>query len=899
MNQVYSFIDVVALEPVRTRFAAGEALVVFDADLDEILWANGAGAKALGFQAIDEAMGAANPLPAIARRQIAATPGYPHVQPNRTIVVRSAATLLSRLSRLALEPVTLPDGEVAVLVSFLDLAAEPDKAWQQAIAGFAVDDHAAAILDEGGKALAATSSFEEARFHDADLAALAASAAHARGQVAKRRLPSRRGLLPAGLAKLGDDPALFLLIAVSEGAEPGDTPASAPSEMPASDAADDAATMEEAAIPAAAHVAEGSAGRKGSLRFVWRTDAQGCFSAISPEFLEAMGSDEGAVIGRSFRELAAALGFDEDGEITGLLERRDTWSGRSVLWPLPGNGSMRAPVDLAALPVYDRNRVFEGFRGFGVARFIDAVAADPVAELAKSTADPQAVPTIDDEAPGEVEEDPFRGEPPVLVSTEAANERPSSPSSTIEKVVRLAAHRQALAERAALSSSERIAFQEIGHRLKAADEAAPESEKVMSIVTDVPQQPSAEASALPVIPVAPSADPAPAIAPQDSDVNFAGSEPRRDAQPADEPAAEENEDVTARAAVEGSWPRATKIPLADRVLELPPSARMEEPTQSVAHDGSVDEDDEHKVPALEEDAVSPSLDGGATPAEVAAIEEEHGESGDEVSPTELVETTDASPAPFVGIEPLAADAPVALPPTVDHDVQAADSLLEDFADLQSEPAFGDDEEVSGRFGEQPSFTKLPDAERELIDALPIALIIHAGDRLDFANREFFSLTGFDSLAAISAAGGLEALFPAPVGKETAAKDRRLFVRRFDGEQIPVHAHLQSVPWGGGKSLMLSLRRAEGEPQSEWSALQDLHDTDIPQNPENLGDNVTRLPLTLVTPPQQAVPQVTSVDEDALSRTQALLDEMRAIIDTATDGVVLITPDSRIRSLSQP
>ena len=44
-------------------------------------------------------------------------------------------------------------------------------------------------------------------------------------------------------------------------------------------------------------------------------------------------------------------------------------------WPVAGT-DLKIPVDLAALPVYDRNRNFEGFRGFGVARTGDA-SVDP------------------------------------------------------------------------------------------------------------------------------------------------------------------------------------------------------------------------------------------------------------------------------------------------------------------------------------------------------------------------------------------------------------------------------------------------------------------------------------------------------------------------------------------
>ncbi|TGR15853.1 hypothetical protein EN839_34880, partial [Mesorhizobium sp. M1C.F.Ca.ET.196.01.1.1] len=79
------------------------------------------------------------------------------------------------------------------------------------------------------------------------------------------------------------------------------------------------------------------------------------------------------------------------------LERRDTWSGRSVLWPVAGTG-LKIPVDLAALPVYGRSRAFEGFRGFGVARAADAVV-DP--EARGMALVPNAAPTGPAPAGGE------------------------------------------------------------------------------------------------------------------------------------------------------------------------------------------------------------------------------------------------------------------------------------------------------------------------------------------------------------------------------------------------------------------------------------------------------------------------------------------------------------------
>ena len=110
------------------------------------------------------------------------------------------------------------------------------------------------------------------------------------------------------------------------------------------------------------------------------------------EFARAVGPLSADVLDRSFAEVARAYRLDPEGSVGRLLERRDTWSGRTVFWPVQ-NAAMRAPVDLAALPVYARDRSFDGFRGFGIVRLADS-AADPDAlglSLARALAgDPAA-----------------------------------------------------------------------------------------------------------------------------------------------------------------------------------------------------------------------------------------------------------------------------------------------------------------------------------------------------------------------------------------------------------------------------------------------------------------------------------------------------------------------------
>ena len=58
----YSFIDVAILDGVRERFAAGDAVVILSADLEELIWANGPGALLFGLADIEAVGGAESGL---------------------------------------------------------------------------------------------------------------------------------------------------------------------------------------------------------------------------------------------------------------------------------------------------------------------------------------------------------------------------------------------------------------------------------------------------------------------------------------------------------------------------------------------------------------------------------------------------------------------------------------------------------------------------------------------------------------------------------------------------------------------------------------------------------------------------------------------------------------------
>ncbi|WP_454685240.1 PAS domain-containing sensor histidine kinase [Ancylobacter moscoviensis] len=159
---------------------------------------------------------------------------------------------------------------------------------------------------------------------------------------------------------------------------------------------------------------------------------------------------------------------------------------------------------------------------------------------------------------------------------------------------------------------------------------------------------------------------------------------------------------------------------------------------------------------------------------------------------------------------------------------------------------------------------LADGERPVLDRLPLGMIAFRGDRLLYANRALLDWTGHADLAALEAAGGLAALFgDAPEADEDDG--RALTITTAAGLPITVEARLMSAPWEGGMAMLYVLHRVAGAPVSP------AVETD-----ERL---------------RQA--------ELALREAESSSRELRAILDTATDGVVLIDAAGTILSMNHP
>jgi PAS domain S-box-containing protein len=219
------------------------------------------------------------------------------------------------------------------------------------------------------------------------------------------------------------------------------------------------------------------------------------------------------------------------------------------------------------------------------------------------------------------------------------------------------------------------------------------------------------------------------------------------------------------------------------------------------------------------------------------------------------------------------DAPAAAPSNVVRlpGAQAARTPPENLSGSEREAfrriaealAAGHSVKSDARPAEEPSAATAGDAARareldfRLLDRLPIGIVIFRDRRTLFANRTLLDLLGYKSLEAFAEAGGAEAIFPGGDGLagNIAESGGRLSARRSDGAPVPVNAWLHTTTFAGATALMLAINDA-GAAESEDALTAEL----------------------------------------AASRARA--EELESILDTATDGVIVIDGRGKIGSMNR-
>jgi PAS domain S-box-containing protein len=253
----------------------------------------------------------------------------------------------------------------------------------------------------------------------------------------------------------------------------------------------------EAPVKPSPALAPSPAPKRAPSRFVWQLDAAGKFTSVSPDLAEAVGAANAAQTGESWQSLAERAGIGNTDALFSAIQRRDTWSGVSVIWPVANSESAR-PVDLAALPVFDREKNFLGYRGFGV--FREAIPFIAKAKPAPLAEEPTEETAANDEFPlhhEPIEDLPLEDVPveaPVaetpLVTPEAEAEAPVETENPApdeppvldvrDRVIRI---RPPENDVSPLSPKEQTAFREIG-RVLSRDTLESDRERTLRDLSD-------------------------------------------------------------------------------------------------------------------------------------------------------------------------------------------------------------------------------------------------------------------------------------------------------------------------------------------------------------------------------------------------------------------------------
>ncbi len=535
-----------------------------------------------------------------------------------------------------------------------------------------------------------------------------------------------------------------------------------------------------------------------AVRFVWKIDSEGRFREISDEFAMAVGPASADISGVTFSDIAERYNLDVDGKIGELLKRRDTWSGKTILWPVEGT-SLHVPVDLAALPTYSRNREFDGFRGFGIVRVADAI------EDQHATGLTLGLPLAE----------------PVGQSEDFGSDGPSLP----------------------FVESENAAL---------ADAGAP-----------VEETPSAEAYV---------GEAQPADLPDLEDTVFAGEETSQEADEAghgtEGPSTGLDDDAPSTADGEQT---------SEDIFEDP--FRGERPALQIADNPGRRTSD--KVVRL--DNHRPQGIETLTRGEQAAFREiarQLGETFGKRQDAATLEETDEQSETYASAQPEAVtddmeDAAVVSTTEIPVEQETENEAVgEEPGVAASETIEAEDrpEAVAEIVDALPTRSSIHagSLNQDLLDSLPVALLVHAGDELFHANPEFLELTGFSSLDELREEGGIDALFVAEDDGLFDMPDGTMMLIRNDGRLVPVNARLQSIRWEEKSALVMALSAATQDAKPVETA-----DTDA-----------------------EPTPAPATADQIAIDSLRMEAEELRSILETATDGVAIIDAGGEIRSLNR-
>ncbi|WP_306261516.1 PAS domain-containing sensor histidine kinase [Pararhizobium sp. IMCC21322] len=414
-----------ACEPLNALALSVKPALVLSPDGAQLLWANPAGAKRLGTQDLKTLLSEEFPQNFPLRKQIRHLFNWLHndkQQIQRLRLGRSASTPLEMVTVSKLRNV---EGVAGVLLR--PVAGPTAQDFQQRADTMAdwlgSGHHYAALFSNTGDVIASSGAFHELRHAATALQSLLEEAEDSVLPVSQQiTIQSGTRNLVTALKLPMDDEEVFLLLVDADEASfslsddhaqhERDTNAQGNGEQETDEkAADVKVADEKAAGPAETglqSVRQNHAGRLSAseikvpkpandtrpqqikapektevpakaaasaepdlMRFVWRMDDGFKFTFVSPEFQTLVGL-RGAFEGRTWQDLAGDYQLDPDGELQSAITSKDSWSGKHIIWALPKRKKI-AGIELSAMPVFDAEKRFQGYRGFGACQLQDQI----------------------------------------------------------------------------------------------------------------------------------------------------------------------------------------------------------------------------------------------------------------------------------------------------------------------------------------------------------------------------------------------------------------------------------------------------------------------------------------------------------------------------------------------
>lgn len=967
----YPFIDIAVHERIRAHFAAGKALVLFSADMTEVLWANGRGARLFGRSSIYDLIDQGPNRVDLTYRQARSTArGLATVGETRTFMIRMTEGFERVGVTAVCERIALSDGGEGILVAAPAGASDPKAidCARQMLEGFDDPQTHIAVLNGDGEIISASPAFATLELTPQTARMLVTLVGQGHERLVKRPVPTASGYLPGAIARLSDEPALNLLFLVqpedtvlaSEETEdkaatslappafedaieavsaideleedteedpdftedlsgagtlpspiedvaaadldaggliPEEQPLVVPevvtpadmvaetdvdaAAQPVAEVAEPLAVADTQALQELYHqpaeevvealvetgvneAAEVSVAPRAEVRtpaapfqpdmratrFVWKIDAEGRFREISPELAAAVGPHAAEVVGLAFTDVAALFNLDPEGKISELLNRRDTWSGKTIRWPIEGT-SLAVPIDLAALPTYTRNRDFDGFRGFGIIRMAD-LHEDPLATGLTLVADDG----VDDETLLHEHEADTKVTEAAAAPVPAEPTDDTTPAQTQDTVAEEAFVPFVLPEP---EQEQEPDERETGETPAEPDDMPADAETAQEDATRAPHtletderqgdgENTLEAET-------PADEPEPAPSPERPVLRIIDNPGRRYSDKVvrfEEHRGQQNERLSPSE-------QANFREIARRldVFRRPDDVVAETETPQDHAPATVPSATPHITEAVERDSSGVNTEDVLPAAEDAP-------DASAVPEAEIVTetTSDAAIDPHgeVGDNPdEAADATGEARTDTETDIRADDAVEAEEAPLSIEEAYAQAIPLRPR----------PQLSGEVVDQMPVALLVHAGDRLIHGNPEFLRLTGYDSLDDLIEVGGLDALLQRQDLEDKTAEAGGMVLVRADDALVPVSARLQSIRWDNASALILALMPTGTAPSEP-----------------------------ALTAPVSVANEEGARQAEEVARLKVEVDELRAILDTATDGVVIIGADGDIRSMNR-